>query len=100
MQTSAQEAKKFWPPGLHALASPRIDSYGQGLRQRSLSYPARGGPRCQTHRWGGMVDWLPAPFPGGMAALVVYFCRGAQAFGLNLMLATALATVAPVVMPK
>ena len=24
--TSAQEAKKFWPPGLHALASPRIDS--------------------------------------------------------------------------
>ena len=47
-----------------------------------------------------MVDWLPAPFPGGMAALVVYFCRGAQAFGLNLMLATALATVAPVVMPK
>ena len=46
------------------------------------------------------TDWLPAPFPGGMAALVVYFCRGAQAFGLNLMLATALATVAPVVMPK
>ena len=82
--TSAHEARKFWRPGLHALACPRIDSLGQGLRQRSLSYPVPPGPRCQAHRWGGMVDWLPAPCTGGMAACVVYFCRGSQAFGLNL----------------